>query len=316
MKPGIFTLSLDFELIWGTLDKSKWPCFVPLCGIERNCVFPALLKLFDEYAIPATWCVVGHLMLERCDGRHDDRGRPGWFRLDPASSEQSAPWFYGRSLVKRIQACGIRQEIGLHSFSHAIFNECGAEVADAELDASMAAARELGIEPRSFVFPRNAIDHLDRLAAHGIQVYRGESPRWYDHGGYPRLLRRIGHLVDIATVAPPPLVEPRRDRHGLWNVPASMLYTPSFGARCVVPVALRVMRAKAGLRAAAQKGGLFHLWFHPTDLTVRTAAMLNGLRQVLRYAAELRERGQLQIAPMGEVPEVWGGPDAPARHSA
>jgi peptidoglycan/xylan/chitin deacetylase (PgdA/CDA1 family) len=302
MRPAIFTLSLDFELIWGTLDKPKWPRFLPLCRVERERVVPALLGLFEKYSLPATWCVVGHLMLEGCDGAHGD---PVRFGMDPGTNEGRAPLFYARELVEHIRSCRAPQEIGSHSFSHAIFSECDTATAEAELSAAVEAARAMGIEPRSFVFPRNSIGHLERLAAHGFTTYRGESPRWYDHGQCPRLLRRTGHLVDILTVAPPPLVKPRLEANGLWNVPASMLFTPAFGVRKAVPVGWRVARARRGLLEAARRGGVFHLWLHPTDLAARTEAMLGGLERVLRLAAELREQGRLQIVPMCDVPKAW-----------
>ena len=51
----------------------------------------------------------------------------------------------------------------------------------------------------------------------------------------PRPVRRIGHLAGILTAHTPPAVLPENEG-GIWNIPGSMLYTPSFGARRCVPV--------------------------------------------------------------------------------
>jgi hypothetical protein len=80
-----------------------------------------------------------------------------------------------------------------------------------------------------------------------------------------------------------------------------MLYTPAFGVRRCVPVWLRVLRANRGLNAALRQKRVFHLWFHPTDLTCRTEAMLGGLRQIFTRAARLRDAGQLDILPMRDL---------------
>lgn len=56
-----------------------------------------------------------------------------------------------------------------------------------------------------------------------------------------------------------------------------------------------------GLKAAAQKKKIFHFWFHPTNLADDMDAMFSGLRAILCYAQELRERGELAILPMSDL---------------
>ena len=111
---GIFTLSLDFELIWGTLDLFGPEGFKSTCEIEREVIVEDLLKLLVEYEIPATWCVVGHLLLDRCDGKHPEIVRPrhswfdgDWFTHDPASDASRDPVFYARDLIEKIRACPV-----------------------------------------------------------------------------------------------------------------------------------------------------------------------------------------------------------------
>ena len=55
---AVFTLSLDFELIWGTLDLRGPDGFREDCLLERAQVVDRLLALFVELDVRATWLVV------------------------------------------------------------------------------------------------------------------------------------------------------------------------------------------------------------------------------------------------------------------
>jgi peptidoglycan/xylan/chitin deacetylase (PgdA/CDA1 family) len=313
---GTFVLSLDFELIWGTLDGHGSEPFWRACERERSEVFGALLALLEEFEIPATWCVVGHLMLDSCapvNGRkHPEIVRPthawqqgDWFSRDPCSDERRAPIFYGRSLVERLLAARVPQEIGCHSFSHVIFGDsgCSPETAASELRACVQAAGELGITLHSFSFPRNRVGHLDVLRDYGFTCFRGTEPTWYMRGGRAvGWFKRAPHLVDVVVARPPPVVVPERTQ-GLINIPASMMYFPAHGARRHIPISRRVWRVLKGVECAARDRRIMHLWFHPTNLADETEAMLGGLRRVFTDVARRREREELDVLPMGEIAE-------------
>jgi len=305
---GIFTISLDFELIWGTRDKYGIGQFQEACRIEREIVIDRLLKLFVEFQFSATWCIVGHLMLDHCTAqngiKHKEIVPPqhswckDWFALDPCTDEASAPLFYGRSLVQKIKECEVPQEIGSHTFSHTIFGDpgCSLETARSELAACVRAAAELGITMQSFVFARNSIAHLEALREFGFRIYRGLEPQWYE--SLPRALQRLARLLNILAASDPPVVLPVEEQNDLWNVPASMLYFPMHGIRRFVPMHLRVKRATKGLDAAAREKKIFHLWFHPTNMADQIDTMFGGLRQIFEHARALRERRQLDFLPM------------------
>ena len=154
---AIFTLSLDFELIWGTLDRGP-DAFREACERERAVVVDRLLALLAEFEISATWCILGHLFLDACapqDGRkHPEivpprhEGIGDWFEHDPCGTEESDPIFYGKSLVDRILACPVPQEIGCHSFSHPMFGDpgCSRETASTELAECVRLAGERGLD--------------------------------------------------------------------------------------------------------------------------------------------------------------------------
>lgn len=314
LERGVFTLSLDFELIWGTVDHGGPDRFRRACEIEREVVIDRLLALLAEFEIPATWCIVGHLFLASCapaDGvKHPEIVRPShawaegdWFEHDPCGSEEADPIFYGASLIEKIRACPVAQEIGCHSFSHVIFGDrgCSRETAVSEVAECVRLAGERGVTLRSFAFPRNSVGHLDVLREHGITCYRGPEPVWYELAGVPRALKRAGHLVDVLAARRPPVVLPVLEGAGLWNIPGSMLYFPMHGRRRYIPLSVRVRRAEKGLERAVRERKVLHLWFHPTNLADESERMFSGLRAVFERVDELRRAGTLVVASMSAL---------------
>ncbi len=309
---GVMMISLDFELIWGTMDRAGVSRFASACQRERDVVIDRLLDLFTRNGVSATWCILGHLFLDNCqvDGgrKHPEIVRPNhawfpgdWFENDPASSEKDAPIFYGRSLVRKIMAAGVPQEIGCHSFSHVIFGDegCSRAVAESELRACLEAAKSTSVELRSFAFPRNRVGHRSALKQHGFIAYRGPEPSWF--GSLPRPLARAMHLLEVVAAKEPPVVVPRLDDEGLWDIPGSMIYFPMHGVRALIPVSWRVKRAIKGLDAAVANRKIFHLWFHPTNLAEHMDAMFKGLEEIILYAKALEREGRLEIASMGDI---------------
>src|SRR3989338_5535772 len=302
---GIFTLSLDVELLWGVLHWGRK-------GQEKNIeqereVVDALLKLLSKYKISATWAIVGHLFLDSCDGRHKAMPRPkypwlkeDWYAQDPNSDIKKAPSFYGQDMVEKILQAFPKQEIGCHSFSHPLFGEQGMnkEVADAEIKQCVAIAKKMNVTLKSMVFPQNSVDHLDVLEKYGFSCFRGPDPLYYRN--WPRALRKLAHPFDLALASIPPVVEPVKV-NGLWNIPGSMLYLSCDGIRGMISVDARVLKAKRGIDAAVAQDKIFHLWFHPYNLVSNKEEMLNGLEKIFAYASEKTE-----ILNMGQIAKRAG----------
>lgn len=310
---GTFTLSLDFELVWGSRD--LYDPLAPLLKLARRTrerVFEPLLSLFVKHDIIATWATVGSLFCdrgERAGGvlfpdvtppRHAWHPRP-WFDAVPEGTEAQHPEFYAQSLVLKLRDAG--QEIGSHSFSHPIFGDpgCSREAADSDLARCVREANSLGIKLRSFVFPRNVVGHVDLLKKYGFTAWRGPEPVWYRHPAVPGPVKRLAHLAEVAAAVTPPTVLPWRDEHGLWVIPASASLLPIDGVRRAIPLSQRVKRCIRGLDAAARDGGICHLWSHPINLASEPERMVDAMRQVVEYAVKLREQGRLDILSMGEI---------------
>jgi len=314
LERGVFTLSLDFELVWGSRDLCDDPAaLIAASRITRDQCFDAFLACLERHGIVATWATVGHLFLEgatlSAGCLHPDlvppshAWRPDWFAGVPEGTEAEHPAFYARSLVERLRDAG--QEVGSHSFSHPVFGEagCSRETADSELARCVREAQALGVELRSFVFPRNVAGHVDLLPKHGFTCWRPLEPTWYNRRAVPGKMKRAAHLVDVVRAATPPTVLPERDAHGLWQIPASATFLPYFGVRRLIPLGARVRRSTRGIDAAAERRRVCHLYLHPINLADDPEAMLGALDRVFDHVARLRDQGRIEVHSMGGLAE-------------
>jgi hypothetical protein len=275
MNRASFTLSLDFELAWGTLDRGRDSFYRPLCRAERQSAVTRLLDLFERHDISATWAIVGSM-------------------FEPGDDDL----LHAPDLIEKIQECRIPQEIGSHTYTHAVMSGLTRDAARVQFAKSVEAAKRAGVDLRTIIFPRNQVAHLDLAREYGFTCFRSPEPRWYCRQGERGAAARLGHLMDVLTAATPAVSRPMTVQAGMLAVPGSMLYTPSFGHRRWIPPALRVSRAIRGLERAVREKGLFHLWFHPTDIVVRMDEMLDGLEQILTAVNRLRRSGEIMVCPM------------------
>ena len=282
MSGGFFCISIDVERAWGIWDKPSAE-YHRLCEATERRVVDSLVSLFDEYQVPATWAVVARLA-------EPDGARPG-----------SPALWQGLDTLDRIRAARQPQEIGSHSYAHVYYGQIGRDEAARDVQAAARVHRALGLDFTSFVFPRNDVAHLDVLRAAGIRVFRS-----VDQGIHTRVRRTLGRLAGRAAnlaeqvlPVPPPAVRPVVRAGGLVELPSSMLLMSRNGARRIIHPRVSVLKARLGLEAAAQSGGVFHLWFHPSNFYYETERQLETLRLILKRACTLRDRGQLEIRPMG-----------------
>jgi peptidoglycan/xylan/chitin deacetylase (PgdA/CDA1 family) len=327
MERGAFVVSIDTEMAWGMAHRPEAVEAAVRRGDyddERRLVDRAL-DVFERHGIAATWAVVGHLFLDRCDagpgGRpHPDLARPSygwlgerdWFGIDPCTALDAAPAFYGRDIVERILGCPVDQELACHGFSHVMIGDEGCEpgVFDSELEASAAAAGDVDVALRSFVFPRNSIGHLDRLPAHGYVAYRGGRAR-PPFAGQPPWARVALRAADRVRPLAGSAAWPVRHPSGVWNVPQTYLFAPAT-QRPRLPVAAWVRRPVARLRQAARHRTLFHLWFHPYNLTAAPERAIDALDRICAAAGRLREAGRLDVVTMGQLADRLTAASAPS----
>jgi len=297
--PGTVVISIDAELGWGFHHHDPLPA-----GRVRaaRAGWRWLLDRFDEYGIPATWAVVGHLLLDRCDRRH--RGHPAGERCCARGAGGLGPsdlWF-APDLVDAVVDATVDHELACHGFTHLHFqhDRMTPELADRELAACRDAAAGRGLEPTTFVYPVNRPGYRSRLAAHGFDCYRGPDP----DAGTSR--RRLGKLELAVGRGAPPIVHPAVDPDGLVDVPGSVyLFGFEGPARRVLEPTVgdpMVGYVRRGLDRLVDRGGTLHGWFHPHNL--RTDRDEARLRAIFDAIERRRETGAIEVETMGAVADA------------
>lgn len=298
-EPGALVLSLDFELGWGLGDRLVEEPGLGEAVRGGRQVVPRLLRLFATREVRATWAVVGALAVE--DPVERRRLRPG-FGPDVL--------YYAPELVDEIAATP-GQEVATHTFTHLC---CGdgkvtAETFRADLKAARAALEARGVTPRSIVFPRNqrdpALDGI--LLEEGIRAYRGNPRSWMwrtpDTAAGRHPARRAGRLLnDYVPLDRSPAVpwgEVAREG-GLSDVRASFYLRPWTPARRRFE-RWRLARITDAIEAAARRGELLHLWWHPHNFGRHPEPNLDFLGRLLDAFRACRDRHGMQSLAMVDV---------------
>jgi peptidoglycan/xylan/chitin deacetylase (PgdA/CDA1 family) len=301
--PGVFVVSLDTELGWGQFDttdiEAEHASFE-----ETPAVIDALLTLFDRHEIPVTWALVAHLLTEcrRPDEPAPDPEWAGWMSKLPCRTGVDSNVWYAPEILDAIRTATVGHDIGLHGYTHMTLGTdgCSKPAAEAEIDRALDILRAAGVDPDSFVYPRNEVGHRDVLAARGIDTYRGVDDRWFERDFVPGLAKPALRYLDEAARITPPMVTPSR-REGLVEIPGSQVFRPYRGGWQYTPRHSQRTRAKRGLHRAAETGEIFHMWFHPCNLVGHPDTLLAELDAVLATAATLRDAGKLEVSSMAEV---------------
>lgn len=248
MKLGTFCISIDHELLWGRKDLNYKP-FIPKIKKERA-IIKRLLKLFDKYQIPATWAIVGKV---------SEKGNSLWSGPDTILE------------IRKYKD----QEIGSHSYSHAIFTEIDKKEAEKEIK---------NVKAVSFVFPRNKVKYLSLLKKYGFKSFRNSDQKSWE----------------LLSPSIPPVYKAKLT-NGLVNIPGSMYFVSGRGIRKYIPARLRYLKAKLGIDRAIRERKVFHLWFHPIDFVDDTKKLMKEMEDILKYAYEQRKKRHLMIKNMEQI---------------
>ena len=325
-RPGALVISLDFELHWGVRDHvgRHDPLYRRLPEARR--AVTELTALFASRSIHATWATVGFLFAstrQELDAHLPDE-RPTYERaeFDPyvetiGVDEEHDPEHLAGSLVDLI-ATTAGQEVGSHTFSHYYCLDPGQEESTfrADLAAAQSIARGRGLEMTSLVLPRNQWNpaYTNAVLDNGFGCIRGPQRTWgyearrSDHDGP---LRRGARLADTYVgLSPPPTTawSDVLDPSGLCNVPASAFMRPFAPSRKGLEP-LRLARLRAGLRHAAQRGRIFHLWWHPHNFSENQKRNFSVLEGVLDEFEKLVSTDGMQSLSMRDVMTTVSVPD-------
>src|SRR5262249_53898291 len=212
MKVGSFVVSLDFELLWGVRDHRTVKDYGQNILGARKAI-PAILELFKQYDIHATWATVGLLffakksdLLSGCPPlkpAYEKAALSPYLELAQLGGDEAEdPYHFGRSLLELIKGYP-NQEIESHTFCHYYCQEPGQSIATfrADLVAAIQAATAMGVSLRSMVFPRNQCneEYLSACSDLGIRCFRGTESSWFYRRGSRQgesRLTRAARLVD------------------------------------------------------------------------------------------------------------------------
>lgn len=305
-----FVISLDFELFWGVAASRT------IAGYRHNIegeweAIPKMLELFQRYRIKTTWATVGMLMCRDYSQWREIRPSvlPSYtctqcstYLLNSVVRE-NPKLFFARPLVEQILEMP-EQEIASHSYSHFYCGEAGVtpEQFAADLVCASEIGAELGVEYRSFVFPRNQINdtYLAELDKAGYRVFRGNPDHWLYRDGHfvagGRAARGIrladaylplsgNHVNEVSSVC------------GLVDLPASLSLRP--WSRCLNALEpIRLMRLKRAMTAAAEADGVFHLWWHPHNFGINIEQNMAVLESLLQHYVRLHDKYGMKSALM------------------
>lgn len=310
---GTLMVSLDFELFWGMLDVCTLDDYRENVLGGRKAI-PELLKLFQTYDIHATWAAVGFLFGENYEDLRQffPEQIPDYAdnRLDPypqfreiGKNEEEAPCFYGASLIREIAAVP-GQEIGSHTFCHYYCREKGQtrEQFAADMRAAKAIAKARGFDVTSVILPRNQCEpyYTEVLRETGFNAYRDEENDWIHEKIKFRPLLRLLRLADVYLPLTGQGGFVPQNENGIWNLAGSRMYKPIFKPLIFLE-GLKLHRIKRQMLHAAKHGLVFHLWWHPHNVGVRTEEHLAQLEEIFRYYRELQEKYGMQSLNMGEM---------------
>lgn len=316
---GALVISLDLELHWGVRDRVK------LDRREQERLLTAreaalrIAATLEEFSVNATWATVGFLFARSREDleRFTPSLRPAYAdaRLDPyqekiGRNESEDPFHFAPGLIAEI-ARHPGQEIATHSFSHYFCREAGQNAAEFEADlrSAIAIAEDAGYRIDSYVFPRNQVNphYLEQLPKWGISGYRALEESVLNSAGdfqlqqrpWRRLLRLCDNYLDIAGAGTAPWPS------GLppFRLAAGRYLRPYSKVRRGLEV-LQHRRIAKAMRAAAMRGELFHLWWHPEDFARDCESNLRFLRRVLAFYHRCREEFGMLSLSMREVSQA------------
>jgi peptidoglycan/xylan/chitin deacetylase (PgdA/CDA1 family) len=176
------------------------------------------------------------------------------------------------SLIRRLLHSRVRFDIGSHGYYHRGFRELSRAEAELELGMISASMKNFGLVPRSFVFPKNSVAHLDLIREYGYLCYRGE-------GGFVR----DGTYV--------------KEVDGLYDVHPGLFVTRHAILNCLKKILDECIRGGVPL----------HIWFHPKDLGSNMESIRYASRTVFRpffeYADKKRQEERLTVETMASMAE-------------
>lgn len=318
MANGHFVISLDFELYWGLFDCRQLEEYGPNILGVRNSI-PAMLEVFNDYNIKATFATVGFLFAKNKDEltrfipptkpTYNNQGLSPYIHEinNTGDNEKDDPYHFGYDLLELIRK--FNHEIACHTFCHYFVSEPGqtTDQFDVDLKAAISIAKHKSIDLTSIVFPRNQYsdEYLNICRMNGIKCFRGTEQSWlYRSRSYEKesQIRRALRLVDayVNLSGHHGYTKDYMTSHTPINIPSSRFLRP-FNPSLSFLDGFRLKRIKNGMKHAAKNNLTYHLWWHPHNFGLHLNDNIKFLKNILDYYKSLQKQFGFQNLTMNQL---------------
>ncbi|MEP0711394.1 polysaccharide deacetylase family protein [Algoriphagus sp.] len=322
MTKGIFTISLDFELLWGIFDKVG-TSYDPKYFKDTRLIVPDMLELFAKNEIQATWATVGMLFAENEEEwrQYSPTQLPSYREPKLSAYEfvkkhglKSEVHFAPELIQTILDTPG--QELGSHTFAHyyTLMRGQSPEQFRQDLQATQRIAQDkFGKTLRSLVFPRNHINelYLSICLEEGYTQVRSNPRNWYwQETQHEDLSKKWFRSADCFFKVGQRTSYPAGE---LQVLPEEPLLIPA--SRILRPIsknnklfnAVRLNRVKNEMTSAARGKEIYHLWWHPHNFATDPIQSMQELEDILSHFRFLQAEFGMQSRNMGGIRELVGG---------
>lgn len=206
-------------------------------GKVEELSIPLFIEVFDDFGIPVTFGVRGQLT------EVDDQ------------------------VLEVLLDSRVRHDIGAHGYYHRMFTQLTHNEAEDELRKISRGMKEHGVIPRTFIFPRNHVAHLDLLEKYKYTCYRG-------YGDFVKDCMYIEKCGQLYNIHPSIYI----DQHSN------------------LPLLKKILNISIGKKLP------FHMWFHFWNFGEDEKSISRTIKNLfvpfLYYAKEKQENGILTFETM------------------
>lgn len=318
-KKSALVISLDFEMTWGCIEGWFPEGYGKTNIAQVPQVIDGLIKVFNKYGVHATFGAVGFMfrnnvqeitadMPELIPGYIDNSFQP-YGKYLKQISEQNYNLYFCPDVIKKLSGAeGI--EVGSHTYCHFYCDEPGQTIEEFEADTKMLVKMFDNFNlprPKSIIFPRNQVSkpYLKICSKYGINIYRGLAPRFF---GTPkskldRLKKRVCRILDnyiniggMSTISYDTLTVTGE----YVNIPASRFVRP-YSKKLAFLEWLQIYRMKKEMIHAAQKGEMYHIYWHPHNFGANMDKNFAMLEKVLLCYKECQMKYGMKSFTMAEM---------------
>jgi peptidoglycan/xylan/chitin deacetylase (PgdA/CDA1 family) len=265
LEQGALLISVDVELAWGFIDilgTNLAMKYIDVISKRSRKNIREVLKICENLDVPMTFGFVGKLLLNN-------------------KSSNTSIW-HAKDIFQSVLDSRVKHEIACHSFSHIDFSKCTKEEAKRDVSMCKKVMQDLGVNPVSFLYPRNKLGHLDVLEKEGFKIFRFRIV----HNNQKHLFIQS---PDLAFSLPVRV-------GGLMAIPFNILFQ---SPRFILSTAILFATLRA-LREASTKRKILHLVFHDY---LESNILIRYLDYVLKYAKKMEKRGLIKITTMRDLYE-------------